>query len=109
MPLIRPYRGVWSGRLLPWVSENEPSRNFSVHRDNLLSPLDSFVICGHSHSRKPKQASLCRGEELCPHLGTNRADGASGATGYTKDQWVQSGRFVLGEEGTARRESVRGL
>src|SRR5829696_7991888 len=25
MPLIRPFRGVWSGRLLLWVSENNPS------------------------------------------------------------------------------------
>jgi hypothetical protein len=35
MPLIRPFRGVWSGRLLPRGSENEPSRQF-VNKAPLL-------------------------------------------------------------------------
>jgi excisionase family DNA binding protein len=44
------------------------------------------------------------GYELRPVYRAPGAKGASGATGYTKDQWVHSGRFCF----WGRRDSEKG-
>src|SRR5215216_7379130 len=65
MPLIRPYRGVWSGRLLPWVSENEPSR-----QSRKLLGLCSISHTALEYRQGPR---FMRGLERCSTCGTDES------------------------------------